>query len=433
MSLELAVSRPEAEFLEASASIGAHLCRDALWSGKRVNWVGSSMEFIDNTWVAVQRSFGGEFYNGTSGIALFLGRLFRLTGETEFGATSLGAQEHALLRVHEMHPHARHGFYSGALGIIYTALELGRTEQALELLETLSRDDAGEQGLDVISGSAGAIPVLLNIYQTYPRDFLMDLAVRHGEHLLQTAHRNGEGWTWNTLSASTGRHLTGFSHGTAGIAWGLLELFLATGKAEYRQAALHALAYERIEFSRQHANWPDFRTMNERIPPGTGEPSYSVAWCHGAPGIGLSRLRAYSILKDDSCLAEAEIALATTMQLLRETALANQNFSLCHGAGGNAELPLDSAEMLGRRTLRAAAENVGWYGIEAYLKARRPWPCGVVPGGETPNLMLGLAGIGHFYLRLYDSAKVPSVLIVGPPTTPSGPDQPGTHVGLGSR
>jgi len=31
-------------------------------------------------------------------------------------------------------------------------------------------------------------------------------------------------------------------------------------------------------------------------------------------------------------------------------------------------------------------------------------------GGETPNLMLGTAGIGYFYLRLYDSAAVPSVL-----------------------
>jgi hypothetical protein len=28
--------------------------------------------------------------------------------------------------------------------------------------------------------------------------------------------------------------------------------------------------------------------------------------------------------------------------------------------------------------------------------------------------MLGLAGIGHFYLRLYDPAGVPSVLLVTP-------------------
>jgi hypothetical protein len=32
----------------------------------------------------------------------------------------------------------------------------------------------------------------------------------------------------------------------------------------------------------------------------------------------------------------------------------------------------------------------------------RVWPCGI-SGGQTPNLMLGLAGIGYFYLRLYDN------------------------------
>ena len=154
--------------------------------------------------------------------------------------------------------------------------------------------------------------------------------------------------------------------------------------------------------------------MNERIPPGTGEPSYSVAWCHGAPGIGLSRLRASSILRDDRCRTEAEVAIATTIQLLRGPALDQQNFSLCHGAGGNAEVALEAGELLDRGDLRAVAEQVGWHGIESYLKARRRWPCGVLPGGETPNLMLGLAGIGHFYLRLYDPTKVPSVLIVGP-------------------
>jgi hypothetical protein len=48
-----------------------------------------------------------------------------------------------------------------------------------------------------------------------------------------------------------------------------------------------------------------------------------------------------------------------------------------------------------------------------------PWPCGVPGGGESPSLMLGLAGIGHFYLRLYDPASVPSVLLVKPEAAPA--------------
>ncbi len=45
------------------------------------------------------------------------------------------------------------------------------------------------------------------------------------------------------------------------------------------------------------------------------------------------------------------------------------------------------------------AENVGSFRIEQYLTSGVSWPCGI-KGAETPGLMLGIAGIGNFYLRL---------------------------------
>jgi hypothetical protein len=51
--------------------------------------------------------------------------------------------------------------------------------------------------------------------------------------------------------------------------------------------------------------------------------------------------------------------------------------------------------------------------LDRFEDAGMPWPCGVMDAGETPNLLLGLAGIGHFFLRLYDSAQVPTVLLPG--------------------
>ena len=48
--------------------------------------------------------------------------------------------------------------------------------------------------------------------------------------------------------------------------------------------------------------------------------------------------------------------------------------------------------------------------MERYSARGASWPCGT-RAGETPNLMLGLAGIGHFYLRLYEPS-IPSVLIL---------------------
>ena len=67
------------------------------------------------------------------------------------------------------------------------------------------------------------------------RDFLLDLALQHGEMLLQGANRNGDGWSWKTMPAA--RDLTGFSHGTAGIAWALLELYAASREQRFLDAA----------------------------------------------------------------------------------------------------------------------------------------------------------------------------------------------------
>ena len=56
---------------------------------------------------------------------------------------------------------------------------------------------------------------------------------------------------------------------------------------------------------------------------------------------------------------------------------------------------------------------MGFYGIEHYLNSGISWPCGI-KGTETPGLMLGISGIGNFYLRLFESQKITSPLIILP-------------------
>jgi len=90
------------------------------------------------------------------------------------------------------------------------------------------------------------------------------------------------------------------------------------------------------------------------------------------------------------------------------------NLCLCHGLGGNADLLIAASDIQGRHDLRLIAENVGRQAIAQIRMPDLPWPCGVTTGGETPNLMIGLSGIGHFFLRLHDSVKVPSLLLVRP-------------------
>ena len=418
---EIPMTQPNSIFLETADSIGARLCSDALWAGERCNWLGDSMEPIGNNWTVVHRTFGPELYNGTSGIALFLTRLFAETQERPYRVTAQGAMRHAMSRLDDIPSPMEIGFYSGLTGIAYTLLDLSETfdnpdynARAFRILEDLARSEPIPEALDVVGGSAGAIPALLNIHRRYPKDMLLDLAVRHGEYLLNNARRTNIGWSWTTLSTpyqEKQRDLTGFAHGAAGIAWALLELYRQTGEERFRSGAEQGFRYEQHWYNPRYGNWPDFRNLFQAAG-GDKTPTYMVAWCHGAPGIGLSRLRAYEIL-DQGYLPQAQAAIQTTANMLQQMAPTGQcNYSLCHGLAGNAELLVYAAQVLGNDEYKALADQVGQRGIEFFRNNGAPWPCGVSGGGETPNLMLGLAGIGHFYLRLYDPTRIPSVLMV---------------------
>jgi type 2 lantibiotic biosynthesis protein LanM len=409
-------------FLEAANTIASKLCRDALWSDDRCNWLGSAMEFVDNNWSVVHRAAGSSLYDGTSGIGLFLARLFKRSPERLYKVTAIGAIQQALSRFEDISPVAHIGFYSGLSGIAYVLLELGETfdrlpfiNQAFQILEGLLQEDLTQQGLDVVSGAAGTIPVLLDIHQRYPKDFLLDLANQLANHLLDKAQKGHYGLSWNTLDLPNQQHLTGFSHGTAGIAWAFLELAQVTGQEQFRAAAEQAFLYERHWYSSEYENWPDLRNFPGSVLDQSSSLNYGIAWCHGAPGICLSRLRAYQLLGDETCRTEAETALRTTICSLTQSSYSGwDNYSLCHGLSGNADVLVYADRILHDQAYKGIADQVGQRGIELYCKKNLPWPCGVIGGGETPSLMLGLAGIGYFYLRLYDPIKTPSVLIIVP-------------------
>ena len=117
---------------------------------------------------------------------------------------------------------------------------------------------------------------------------------------------------------------------------------------------------------------------------------------------------------DSAFLQEAEAAIRTTTDTLQPAASGAGdpiNFSLCHGASGNAEVLLYASKVLNRPEDAEICARVGAYGIDRYEKEGAPWPCGVTEDGESPDLMLGLAGIGYFFLRLYDAERTPSVVI----------------------
>ena len=415
----LNASTPRA-YLRTAQSIASHLCREAVWHEGRCNWVGPLPSSEDSLFGAL----GPGIYDGTSGAGLFLAELSAVHGDAACARTAAGALRQALSAADSVAEPQRLGFYNGWIGMAYAAARAGKllgdaelTGQARSLLDRCVAEPDGDRDLDITSGIAGGIPALLALSSMLSGEALAELAVRLGNQILDQAVEFQGALCWRTINARNEHFLTGFSHGNAGICWALLELFEATHDARYRDTAELGLAYERRWFDDDTGNWPDFRGVAKW---GKGEAPLvpcMTAWCHGAPGIALSRLRAYQILKDERYKEEAIAALRTTRaQMSSKEDRSSINYSLCHGLAGNGDVLLTGRKVLGDTAPfdDDAADDgifgVANFGIEAHARAG-DWPCGI--RGTSPGLMLGLAGIGYFYLRLA-SPPTPSALIVGP-------------------
>lgn len=133
--------------------------------------------------------------------------------------------------------------------------------------------------------------------------------------------------------------------------------------------------YERQSFDISQQNWPDFRDgVSTTVAKVCG-----LAWCHGAPGIALSRLKANQAKADAVFVQEMNVALKTTASSIYHALTDNlntTNYSLCHGIAGNAEILLDC----GGVEYHQLAEAVGTAGIQKYQKTEFHGQQGLTPG-----------------------------------------------------
>ena len=164
-----------------------------------------------------------------------------------------------------------------------------------------------DEGIDLIGGVTGLIASLLLVGTTRAQE----LAAVCGERLLSLQLESG-GWPNGAVSSQSKPPLTGFSHGAAGMAAALARLSSATGDVRFAQGADRAIAYERSVFVAECGNWPDFRNSNKAD-------AFMLSWCHGAPGILLSRHAIKEAgFADAACESELEVARASTLAALTD-------------------------------------------------------------------------------------------------------------------
>jgi hypothetical protein len=418
--------------LDAAVKIGKRLCKQAIWQDDKCTWQIITPDMsAPKLMVGLKGITAGDLYQGTAGIALFLLELYKITLDPQMKKVSRGAINNSLSEIPK-HPLNSIGFHSGRIGIIYSILSYanyyGDTElinQAKILLEELFRKGEKDSYMDIISGAAGVIPALIHIYEENKFDVALDLAFNLAEDLIDRAHLEPCGWSWETMKRTTIRNLCGFAHGSSGIGHSFIELYKITLNDYYLYCAEQAFSYDRQFFNDKINNWPDFRyfelidyTFYNRIDELkkalidnkllSSKVSYMSAWCHGAPGIGLSRLNAFEFLKNDVYKQESVNACKGTINSLNQ---ADNNYSLCHGIGGNCETLIIGSKILDDENYYNIALTKALEGIEQYENKDLSWPCGTSGGQQDPSLLLGEAGIGYFLLRLYDD-NIPSVLCV---------------------
>jgi type 2 lantibiotic biosynthesis protein LanM len=348
---------------------------------------------------------GVDLYNGQAGIALFLAYLGEITQEaryTDVARVALSTIQRQIATFPEQLslPGAFYGW--GAILHLYTHLGELWGEQALfkeaqQLVERFATEEVKDEAFNLLTGAAGGILSLLNLYRVAPTDCILQTAVKYGDHLLAHAVSLSPGCGW--IEARLTRPLTGLARGAGGIALSLFALADASGEERFRQAALDALAYERGTFSSQEQNWPDMRAE---------ETEYMTAWCQGAPGIALARLATLPYHDDATVREEIAVALQTTL-----TRGFGYNHSLCHGDLGNLEAFLCASMALVHSGYQAEVERLTALVLEDI--EQNGWRTGTPQSVETPGMMVGIAGIGYELLRLSSPERVPSILSLAAP------------------
>ncbi|MFL6334562.1 MAG: type 2 lanthipeptide synthetase LanM family protein [Pyrinomonadaceae bacterium] len=399
--------------LAEARRVGDRLEELALRDEKDTTWLG--LAYGQQHWALVP--LGEDLYGGVPGIILFLAYLGALTGEGRY--TDLARAALATLRLGLSHTRTQIkmiGAFQGWGGVIYLLTHLGRlwddptlTAEAEEIVKTLLPLVEKDEHNDIVSGAAGCLASLLCLYACAPSRDTLAAALQCGERLLEQARPMEQGVAW-LIRVDTTRPPTGFSHGAAGVAWALLELSAVTGEERFRRAALAAVAYERSQFSARTGNWLDPGDPNSAARPG-GESAQALtlAWCYGAPGIGVARARMLRHADVDVLREDLEAALKVTMR-----SGFGRNHSLCHGDLGNLELLLLAADTLSEPALRLRAESIA-AGILKSIE-RDGWLCGTPLTVQSPGLMNGLAGIGYGLLRLAAPGRVPAVLVLEAPS-----------------
>jgi type 2 lantibiotic biosynthesis protein LanM len=376
---------------QAVREIGDEICRMAVVheAAEDVNWSGLRF-FEEKSWSIVP--LGMYLYDGIGGVAVFLSMLGKYYEVTEYRKVwllvikKLFGYTDQVLNGQRKRESNHSGAFVGEGSLISAYLLIYKITEAPVFLEYAKRHAQileqvieNEESPDLLSGLAGAITVFSWLYQAIKDKRYLEIAACCGEKLWKKAVKQEKGYGIPIFSEE--RPLAGMAHGNSGYIVAYAYLLELTGDTHYYQRLQWLLDYEDSLFCPDSGNWLDLRSKGR-------EETDINAWCHGAAGILLSRLKLgmlHEFQKDIRVERDIERCLKAF-----DICKPPQSLCLCHGLAGQylilkSYLKQNPNEWAEKKT-KALLKNMldYWSGEEGILPQER----------YNIALMTGIAGIG---------------------------------------
>ncbi|KAK8698625.1 hypothetical protein V6N13_114736 [Hibiscus sabdariffa] len=188
-----------------------------------------------------------------------------------------------------------------------------------------------------------------------------------------------------------GEKYWGAAHGLAGIMHVLMDMELKPNEAEDVKSTLRYMIRNRFPSGNYPASEQDRKQ------------DVLVHWCHGAPGIALTLVRAAEVFGDDEFLEAAMDAAEVVWNrgLLKRV-------GICHGVSGNAYVFLSLYRKTGNVEFLYRAKAFACFLLD---QAHKLIPKGEMHGGDSPySLFEGIGGMAYLFLDMIEplSSRFPA-------------------------
>lgn len=277
------------------------------------------------------------------------------------------------------------GSYNGVTSYIRYYLNLYRhnlisEDQLMDLtkpiINQIEKSYTKDSKLDILDGSAGVILTLVELYNISSKKSkdILELLSKLRKHIIARIVYQGED-AYFPLENRSGMYYSGYAHGSCGIITALYKVNRLL-EIEGQELIIRLLRTERKMYDPKRRIW---NRDNRKL-------DYSWGWCHGIPGILLSRIELYKAGYRDEYIYDE---MKELYDISIDKSLGS-NLTLCHGDLSNIVICRYAAEVLG-------LDN---HSIKDYVNEMLPIIVDSanrrIRGTEAVGLMSGIMGISLF-------------------------------------